>query len=312
MEKQKFYTCLNEPTKLGLEASVQLDEVVKKYPYFFAARVLSLIGQKNGSAPMFEDSFRTVSALASSRHALFFALQPITFSANQMAADTPSELTNVPIITKVEVETSFQIDEAYEVNTVNSETLTLEHVKPTNQEEDTLLEFADSGSTVAHKTDDEVFMDPQLYTLEIPEDLMDEEGYESLSQDSSKGAKATTKFQGEEPSVLELILKGNIEPMRGETDSNDHFSLIDAFIENNPRIVPRQLPNAPPEEQKDISLESLKEPEDAASELLAKIYVAQGHKDKAIKIYEKLILNYPEKRVYFAGQIEIIRTQSDK
>jgi TolA-binding protein len=47
-----------------------------------------------------------------------------------------------------------------------------------------------------------------------------------------------------------------------------------------------------------------------ASENLAMILKRQGKIERAIQIYEDLILKYPEKRGYFAAQIEKARTET--
>lgn len=104
--------------------------------------------------------------------------------------------------------------------------------------------------------------------------------------------------------ILELIENGN------GPDSNPS-DLIEKFISEQPTI-PR--PASPPrgtsnEEVVDISAHSVLEPEELATETLAEIYALQGYIDKAISVYEKLRLKYPEKSSYFAGQIEKLKKQ---
>ncbi|MBK6372658.1 MAG: hypothetical protein IPF67_05295 [Saprospiraceae bacterium] len=46
------------------------------------------------------------------------------------------------------------------------------------------------------------------------------------------------------------------------------------------------------------------------SEPFAEILYAQGYKEKAIKIYEKLMDKYPEKKINFAAKIDKINKEN--
>ena len=77
--------------------------------------------------------------------------------------------------------------------------------------------------------------------------------------------------------------------------------LIDEFIRKQPSISRPQATFFDPEE---AARESVVDEENIVSETLARIYLDQKHFEKAINIYRKLSLIYPEKSSYFAAQIE--------
>lgn len=92
------------------------------------------------------------------------------------------------------------------------------------------------------------------------------------------------------------------------SDSNSkaqerHKKLLDDFLKSDPKITPGE-PHAGIEE--DISEYSIRDSDDLFTETLARIYMEQGHYEKALMAYEKLSLKYPEKSIYFANRIKKI------
>ncbi len=85
--------------------------------------------------------------------------------------------------------------------------------------------------------------------------------------------------------------------------------LIGRFIENEPRIVPKEGDYP---ESVAIAEKSNKLKWDYVTETLANVYLQQGNRKMAIKILEKLSLIFPEKSSYFATRINEIRNLSNR
>ena len=81
--------------------------------------------------------------------------------------------------------------------------------------------------------------------------------------------------------------------------------LISRFIASNPRIEVKEENTRG--EVEDLSGRSALEHDSFLTDTLARVYLRQGLYSKAILVYEKLSLKYPEKSSYFASQIEEIR-----
>lgn len=108
--------------------------------------------------------------------------------------------------------------------------------------------------------------------------------------------------------VIEIKKTPEIEPDFPESKTASPKplveDLIDEFIKNEPSITRSQARFFNPVE---AAKTSIVDDENIVSETLAKIYFNQAKFDKAISIYKKLSLKYPEKSAYFAAQIEKIR-----
>ena len=86
--------------------------------------------------------------------------------------------------------------------------------------------------------------------------------------------------------------------------------LIDNFIDKKISIrKPKKTTFFKPA---DVAKESLIENESLVTPTLAKVYLEQGHYDKAISAYTKLCLKYPEKNSLFANQIKLINKLKEK
>ena len=81
-----------------------------------------------------------------------------------------------------------------------------------------------------------------------------------------------------------------------------HHDLIDNFITANPHIKPVGEVS----DVETVVLDNTNVTDSIFTESLAKIYIKQGQYDKAIRIFEKLNLKYPEKSSYFADQIRFL------
>lgn len=137
----------------------------------------------------------------------------------------------------------------------------------------------------------------------------------STAAKSTAAKKSTTKAAKSKPATKKSTQKKDdaakpeSKEDKGERPKVDQSSIIENFIKTNPSITPAQA-KPPVKNDEDLSGDSTLLHPDIASEYLAEIYLEQGSKDRAIQIYEALIVKFPEKSVYFADVIKNLKKES--
>jgi len=160
--------------------------------------------------------------------------------------------------------------------------------------------------------------DPELLELEknilstaINMSIQQESQIDKKEQADKKGkVKITPKIDFEKKSMPLsgwLTSPSSKETSRKNISTPNTSSIIDSFIKGEDTQTSPQPFFSAAESAK----MSLIDDDEFVTETLAEIHVRQGNYAKAIKIYEQLMLNIPEKKIYFASRIKYIKEKSN-
>jgi tetratricopeptide (TPR) repeat protein len=145
----------------------------------------------------------------------------------------------------------------------------------------------------------------KLYLLLHEQSIADESSVKD-SQDENRDELFKiifpTEYQLEPFEKTEETLSELARSIQDKPDKK--VRLIDKFLEAQPKMTPvKEEESTSPMDGKPVQ-EDVNE--EFVTETLALIYAQQGYYKKALQIFEKLSLKYPEKSTYFAAQIEKI------
>lgn len=288
-------------TELG-----ELSSLISVFPYFQSAYMLLLKGMKNTGDVKFESQLRNSAMRIASREVLYYYLQkepekPTLIPEKELYQESfPPENMNKQDdgtdTQQVVIETAKNsADFIHEIE--REEELPESENKPKGYSIVITSESGDKESDASIIVINEesgeieeriVYMDPG-FSVPEKEDLLElDTEHDKISEFTDNGVHEVEKYAPEPLSVKQL-----------------QSELIDRFIIANPRIEPVKEKTDSP--VVDISKPFTEPGEEFLTETLARIYVKQGYFSKAIDIYERLSLKYPEKSSYFASQIEKVK-----
>jgi hypothetical protein len=280
MNKEQFTQCLHSPEKLKNTDLADLTMMVNDFPYCSTLRILKTVKLFLDKNVLFESELKTTAIYAGSRKILKRHIDRM--SDEKMRIVLPDEVNTGTVSTDKKEETSTQKSPG-----------TKKSPEQKNQSE--------TKETVVEKTGKE-----KKEQVNRPATKPDEKTDKEVLKKPVSGKKLSLE-------ELKKIVEDRIREIEKEknkkTEKQDEKvkkfkttdEIIDNFIKNNPSISRPKVSFFDPMES---AKESVVDKENIVSETLAKIYMDQGHYQKAINIFKKLSLKYPEKSSYFAALIE--------
>jgi len=281
-------------------------ELIDIFPYFQSAHMLLLKGLHNNNDVKFENQLRLSAIHIADREALYYLLKTIP-PVNVLSTEVKQE-------NNIAENNVFDNQQTVIESAKNSDYL-INEIDKTSDEISSEITEDDFNKASVHPN----LISTENVNLESSRVIFHFD--EEMSPDEDRVFYMDPGFSvPDKNDLLELDfdepgthIPGELEPQYDNTDNERLYSnrqmqseLIDKFIIDNPRIEPvKDKTNLPPIE--DFLNFDIDEEGGFVTETLAKIYVNQGYYSKAIDIYEKLSLKFPEKSSYFASQIEKVK-----
>jgi len=334
MNQQRFISLIKNPEQLETGNSTEIKDLLDQFPYCQSAQLLYLLSLLHENDIRYESRLKLAAAYAGDRTILKdlvvefdkLATEKVIFGLDSdlpESADDPEKVNQEevkpvePVISKPDK----QVEKDESPARVKSHEEAKEKDKtPPAKTEDRSKESDEIKRKWKRFTKKETRnlkaeLDKIRAEIEELELLIEETGkkVEKTKQDQDK-LKSRAKPAVKIPKKAKPSVKGKTtvadkkEEKPVEKMQKTKSEIIDRFIQNSPRISRSKSDFFNPV---DWARKSAIDKEEIVSETLAKIYHNQGNTEKAIKIYKKLSLKYPEKSSYFAALIEKIGSENN-
>lgn len=288
MNKQKFIEFVENPASITEKDADILAELARNYPY--SSLVHTMLAKANQNTNQAQSSLANAALYIPDRSVLKSVMENNFKKTEPVENSTPVEAQNSS------TETGFQ-----KVATAPS------NIRPVN-EKTALEQEAEGGKDVFQELEDNLQKlkeQRERYQNPVPAEG-EAEIIKLATLPPAPEKEEEKKFSL--PERLQEVVESKEEKIISDPKRVEQIHLINSFIQNSSSITRKyRSVNDSPEEQTDLTKNYPFTPQDFVTENLAQIMVRQGKPEKAIDIYEKLILKYPQKNAYFASCIEKLK-----
>lgn len=308
MNIEQLISINQTPSKLEDVSLQELERIVSVYPYFGLGRVLLTKKMQQIQHLQLKKEIKKTAVAIPNRKLLYQFLyqkdiqktiidseETLKEEAKTSSQEIQIEKPNAPISSEEEassfatpVEIQPKSKKAFE------KPIDLKSLGKQKTEEIDFLERQIIGHTIEHVLSQEIKEQKEV----IPSD--------SQKNDRQANPGGSQKFSD----WLTILDHDRFKGSRIKSDKKiesqfSEKSIIDSFLQKDVNII------TPTTEDSEFSPSNLArlsvvDDEEFVTETLANIYAKQGNLEKALKAYKKLLLKYPEKKTYFAAQIQKI------
>ncbi len=279
----------------------QLEDVLEDYPYFQASRALHLKGLKNLNSFKYNNALKITAAYTADRDILFDFITSKEFQQNTIAETISGR--SIPL---------------------NDREIVSEEEVVSSDIDTNLIDGSQDKPLPQNIKDAEKILNPSLFKSKDPEVDKSIEEARKRAQEKLELGKPIQFTKKEKYSFGEWLQLTSFKSIKRSTDEKEvdniseigeilfpleddvikkkKFELIDKFIENNPKIVPKDNPSGKIDIKESIKFDK----NELMTETLAKVYLEQKKYKKAIQAFKILSLKYPEKSGFFADRIKAV------
>lgn len=328
MNSQDIKNYLSDPASLNDESEAGLKKAIGSYPFCSLLYLLLARSHRNRKSAVLEEVIEKAAAYSPDREGLYQFLHApaaeITVAAEKENAapeeDFILEEAPVPQETAIPEEEATPEEEAAEpiaaeVPAAETPVAGANESGAKQAAAGMSLEKKAAPGEIALSIDDQL---PRTFTFwlrRIRQVTMQEEVESTIHSIRMDTSRAVVLSDGLEKSYYNEILHQNTaseyqSKVKVEYDlQKKEDRIIAKFIGEDPQVIKsamnikaKEIPADIPEEPGDGDNDG-----GVISETLAKIYIDQNLTAKAIQVYKKLSLRFPEKKAYFASLIEKLR-----